>query len=469
MMFVCLLKYTKGAYYRELYQDAKFMLNFHYQTIKKGFGTWLDFYLFLDSINISWFLHLRTVWSWYGYRYHSLPLYLRLYLYARNYFSVELKVNEYVAYKREYDIEFDKTNAYFNGVYIPTDPFTFFYTERYHPIIFTSVWYKSFKTLLIPTTITFFLTLLLINFYYINLLRQLAIWAIIGLLFFWLISGFNFFLKRYRYGKFTSAILRFWKRTNAIFWIVEGFLFSLFFYYYLNSSQEPLYFYDTSSLNQDYLLSLTNTYFNYLLLLVLIWYTYYVVLKLPQLIFKQYLIHLTIITLLFIYIFLLESYQLYYVLTLFYELLWVFDTETNMWILETESPRLRVKQQYLLLALIAKYWHFLFIFLGWLFFIFKSFEQKRTFYSLFTWNIQNLIILFLLNILFIAQWLKWLLRRFYDNIYYWFFTDSNMLSIKLSFDEFIVLAKNIFVLADSFINFVIHSKTTTLFNLNLFI
>ena len=461
-----LLKYFKLHYYKEIFIELKNEIKFHYNIFKKSLISWIDLYMIFESIESELFVSEWTVWALNNSKYKPFYLYWRLYVYGVNTYNIHLTFSTYLSFKGEYDIIFTKTNSYFNGIYIPTQSVLFSYSELYYPVIFTAVWYKSFKTLLLTVIITSILGLLLINFFYINLLKQLAIWAIIGLLFFWLMSGFNFFLKRYRYGKFTSAILRFWKRTNAIFWIVEGFLFSLFFYYYLNSSQEPLYFYDTSSLNQDYLVSLPNVYFNYLLLVALIWYSYYILLKLPQFVFKQYLLHLTLVTLLFIYIFLIESYQVYYVLTMFYESTWLFDGESNVWVLESESPRLRAKQQYLVLALIAKYWHFLFIFLSWLFFIFKSFEQKRVHYALFTSNIQNLIILFILNILFIAQWFKWLFRRFYDNVYYWFFTDSNMFSINFIFNEFVLLLKNFFSFSVSIFSLNIQEATSLIFNLN---
>ena len=464
-----LLKYFKAQYYKSFFAELKTVLLFHHKTFKKSLISWVELCVIFSKIDLELFVSEWTAWALNDIKYRPYHLYHRLYTYGVNYHDTHLSFSTYFSFKGIYDIKLNRTNSYFNGIFIPTLPMEFSYSEMYHPIIFTAIWYKSFKTLLLAILMTSLLGLLLVNFFYINILKQLAIWAIIGLLFFWLISGFNFFLKRYRYGKFTSAILRFWKRTNAIFWIVEGFLFSLFFYYYLNSSQEPIYFYDTSSLNQDYLFALPNMYFNYLLLVGLIWYSYYILLKLPQFIFRQYLLHLTVITLLFIYIFLLESYQLYYVLNLFYELTWVFDNESNVWVLETESPRLRAKQQYLILALIAKYWHFLFIFLGWLFFIFKSFEQKRVHYALFSWNIQNLIILFILNILFVAQWGKWLFRRFYDNIYYWFFTDSNMFSLNYITNELSLLIQNFFFNPTSNILISLNTTTNILFNLNFLV
>lgn len=296
------------------------------------------------------------------------------------------------------------------------------------------VYYNAIKTLVLPILAAGLMCLILISFSTTNLIRQVAAWLVVGLIFFWLISGFNFFLKRYRFGKFTSAIQRFWKRANTYFWLVEGFLFSLFFYYYLNSSQEPLYMYDESNLNQVHLFSLINAYLSYILLVFIIFYSFYLILNINNFNSRQQIAHLTLITLFLIYIYLIESYQFYYVLTSFIESFWIFDAQANVWTLEFEVPRLRAKHQYLLLALVAKYWHFLFIFLSWLFFAVKSFEQKRIFYALFGANIQNLIILFGLNILFYVQWLKWMFKRFYDAVYYWFFVDPNSWTIYTIFN-----------------------------------
>jgi hypothetical protein len=277
----------------------------------------------------------------------------------------------------------------------------------------------------LPVLVSLLMIFLLINFFKIEIYTNMGIWGVLGFFFLWLMSGFNFFVKRYKNGKFTGAIQRFWKRTNAYFWLVEGFLFTLFFYYYLNSSQEPLYMYDESNFNQTFLPNLTTFYFSIILLIFIIFYSYYLLLNISNFSFKQQLTHLLINSVLMIYIFLLESYQFYYLVNTFFEITWEYAEDIKTWVLETENPKIRVKTQYLMLALIAKYWHFIFIFFSWLFLLYKSYERRRVYYSLFGFVIQNCIILMLLNLLFCVQWLKWLIRRYYDVIYYWFFTDSN--------------------------------------------
>lgn len=296
--------------------------------------------------------------------------------------------------------------------------------------------YNSMKSFFLPISVTLLIVVTLLDYYNINFTRQIAIWFVVGIMFFWLMSGFNFFLKRYRFGKFTSAIQRFWKRTNSYFWIVEGFLFSLFFYYYLNSSQEVLYFFDEVNLSQTFLTNLPSLYFSYLLFIFLIFYSLYLIMNLPSFSFKQNLAHLTIITVFYIYGFLLETYQFYYILNGFFELTWSFDDSQKIWTLDANSPWIRVKQQYITLALIAKYWHFLFIFISWLFMLFKAYETRTVTYVLFGVSLQNYMLLFLLNILFNINWLKWLSRRHFDEIYYWFFSDFNNVAVKLFSSEF---------------------------------
>lgn len=297
------------------------------------------------------------------------------------------------------------------------------------------VFYNFFKSVFLPGSLSLLLGILLLNYFSTNFLRALAGWLVIGFIFFWLMSGFNFFIKRYRYGKFTSAIQRFWKRTNAYFWLIEGFLFLLFFYYYINSSKEVNYMFDEASLNQSSLLSLVNFYLTGALLLLLVLYSIFILLNINAFTFKQLLVHLSIVSVFVIFIFLIECYQFYYIISSFYETTWSYLGEEGVWESTEDSAKLRVKQQYFILALIAKYWHFLFIFFSWLFVVFKAYESKRLRYSLFAVNLQNLMLLFILNSLFAVQWFKWAFRRFYDSMYFWFFADLNSWTLYTSASE----------------------------------
>jgi hypothetical protein len=271
-----------------------------------------------------------------------------------------------------------------------------------------------------------FLIIFFFDFFNIFSVSFFSIYLVIGFIIFWLMSSFIFFLKRYRFGKFTSAIQRFWKRVFVYFWLVECYMFFLFFYFFLNSSQEPLYFYDESSGNLDFLTSLSCFYYSYLLLLLIIILLFFLLLNVMCLTFVQYIWILIACFIISIYIFLQESYQFYYLLTLLFQYKWTLSEITNLWSLELENIILRPKLQYLFFLCILKYWHLLFIFLSFIFSLIRSYERRRISYALISYNIQNFFILFFLNVLIHIQWFKWLIWRFSELSYFWFFASYNI-------------------------------------------
>lgn len=262
----------------------------------------------------------------------------------------------------------------------------------------------------------------IISLYYIqiDLTKQVALWYLFVIAYYLLMSTFNSFLIKYKYGKFTSAIQRFWKRTGMVFWLIEGFLFLLFFYYFLNSSQEPLYMFDYSSLNQELLIQLKLTYKNLILLSFAIYLSFILVYNLNYLQFTQNLIILLSILLIVFYSLYIESYQFVYIISLFGDKTWTFEDISQSWMLEIEQNNIRVKQQYFVYCLIAKYWHFIFIFVSWFFFFIKSLESKKISYTMLGYNTQNLLILYVLNLMCLIQWAKYSSKKFLEITYYWF-------------------------------------------------
>lgn len=328
-------------------------------------------------------------------------------------------------------------------------------TDLFTPLLVQQiiVVYNFFKTTIVALTLGLLYFVYTVFFFKIQFLKQLSVWFVIGMLYFWLMSGFNFFVKRYQYGKFTSQIQRFWKRTNTCFWLIEGFLILLFFYYFLNSSQEPLYMYDYSAINQEFLVSLQVIFVNIVLLSVVIYFMYFTLLRINSNSWTQLNLYLMVISIFVFFSFFLETYQFYYVISSFNERLWMFNEEENLWMIDIENPILRTKHQYLFVCLIAKYWHFLFIFLSWVFFLIKSFERRKITYVLFGANLQNMVLLYVLNFACYIQWFKWLYRRFFDLPYTWFFTNiDNKFMFRLFF-EVKLLIMNLFNINDSFYKF----------------
>ena len=320
-----------------------------------------------------------------------------------------------------------------------------FFTPRFQFVYqHLTAYYSFIKNCIISVTLAAVYFIYTTLFFKVQFLKQLAVWFIVGMLYFWLMSGFNFFLKRYKYGKFTSAIQRFWKRTNIYFWLIEGFLMLLFFYYYLNSSQEPIYMYDFSSLNQEYLISGQVIATNVVLLSLVLYFTQFTLLRVNSNHINQVNLYILIISIFIFNSFFVETYQFYYVLSTFSERVWNFNEEDNIWAIEIDTPTLRTKNQYLLVCLIAKYWHFLFIFLSWVFFVMKSFERQKVTYVHLSANLQNIIILYVLNLVCYAQWVKWAYRRFFDVPYTWFFTNPEQKILSTLISETYLTCKAMF-------------------------
>ena len=291
---------------------------------------------------------------------------------------------------------------------------------KYYLLIILNIITYNIKWILLSLIICF--SYFFVSLFYLQLefTKQLAIWFILLIAFYLLMSTFNNFLNKYKYGKFTSAIQRFWKRTGMVFWLIEGFLFLIFFYYFLNSSQEPLYMHDYANLNQEFLIQLKVSYKNMILLSFAIYFSFILILNNNFLNYFQNILLLTIISLIIFYMLYIETYQFVYIITLFAEKNWLFEEISQTWVLEFEQSNLRVKQQYFILCLIAKYWHFIFIFISWFFFIIKCFEINKINYNMLGYNVQNLLILYILNLFCLIQWAKWIFKKFLEITYYWF-------------------------------------------------
>jgi len=309
----------------------------------------------------------------------------------------------------------------------------------------------NLKWLWLSALLTIFYFFFSLFYIQIDLTKQIVVWYVLLILYYLLLSGFNSFLIKYKYGKFTSAIQRFWKRTGMIFWLIEGFLFSLFFYYFLNSSQEPLYMFDYANLNQEFLIQLKISYKNLVLLNIAIWLSFFLLLSINYYIYFQNLLILIIIFLIIVYMLYIESYQFVYIISTFVDKEWIFDEIQNLWVLEIEQNNLRVKQQYFVLCLIAKYWHFIFIFISWSFFLVKSLEVKNISITILGFNTQNLIILSVLNLLCLVQWIKIFFKKFLEITYSWFFIEYDEKFFITLLYEFYTILNNFFSLNKNFL------------------
>jgi TctA family transporter len=113
--------------------------------------------------------------------------------------------------------------------------------------------------------------------------------------------------------------------------------------------------YDYSNLNQELLIQLRVCFKNMILLSLAIYLSFIMILKNNYLNYYQNIILLSLISIIVFYMLYIETYQFVYIISIFTDKSWVFDDFTQVWVLELEQNNLRVKQQYFILCLIAKY------------------------------------------------------------------------------------------------------------------
>jgi len=273
---------------------------------------------------------------------------------------------------------------------------------------------------------------------YVRLLpfnKILFSWILICMFLYWLLSGFVFFVKKYQFGRFTSVIQRFWKRTYVLFWILEFVTFSIFFYLTLNASAEPIYMYDQIRIYKTHLFSWRYFLIKLIPSTLVILLGYYLMLSLKWNLFnKQNTVMLTI-TLLLLYILWLEFYQFFHIINFFGNINWSFDYDEYIWVLDIDSRRTRLANNYIAVCLLLKFWHFVFIFLFWVFFILRVNEIGRVRYPLLVANIQNFIIIYMMSWAYMYPWFKFVFRKYLDIPYYWFYLNGRDLGTRVFFTD----------------------------------
>ncbi len=307
-------------------------------------------------------------------------------------------------------------------------------------------------------------------FYYLTYLRLLPFskimfeWILIIMFVYWFFSGFVFFIKKYQYSKYTSIIQRFWKRSYILFWLIESCIFVCFFYLTLNASEEPTYMYDQIKIYKLHLFSWRVFLLKLIPTIFLIIFGYLLLLNLKWNTFSKQNVLLILITLNLIYIVWLEFYQFFHIINFYNDLIWSYDSEELIWNLDVEFRRTRLFNNYLAICLLAKFWHLIFIFLFWVFFLLRINEIKRVRYPLLAANLQNFIILYIMSWLYMSPWLKFIFRKQLDNSYYWFFLNNRYVFWRVFFMDIKLYLIGLF---DRFFSF-IEIKNFTVFDFYYF-
>jgi hypothetical protein len=251
-----------------------------------------------------------------------------------------------------------------------------------------------------------------------------------------LISGFIFFFKKYRFSKYTTSMNRFWRRAFSIFWLLEGFLFLIFMYLVLFSSQDPFFMYDNQQAYKDFTYSWRDFIYESAFVLIIIISLYKFQIRLKDMTSTKVLFILLFVTAILVALSWLEFYQFYYTVTHYNGIDWVYDDELNSWLIEPEVKKTRIMLHFITICLIAKFWHFIFILAFWIFTVTKWAQSDNIFYSLYGANLQNFIILYLLNSIVMYSWLKNSLRNHLYRSYTWTYTSFRLSKVKLITIEF---------------------------------
>lgn len=326
---------------------------------------------------------------------------------------------------------FEKFNV-FNFFYFLF--FIFYFKNKYLLSTFFFSMYKIIKNNLNITKKNFFLFFRISLFFLLFLLfyilfsytlenipasKLFFVWGSWGFFLYIFISGFNFFGKKYSYGKYTEALQRFWKRSFSIFWLLEGFIFVAFVYLTFNASSEVVYSYDPQVLFKLRFISLRFFFFKMLALTFLILcFTLVSSINLNKK-FNMFIFNTT--SLFVIIIFLIESDQ--YISILNYSNFFEWSFNHSDFVLDSDFRKARIVNSYVLLIGIAKYLHILFIVFIWFFNMSKNLENLESRDYISSACSQNAIILYILNWFSIYPYVKYFFRTYYYSTFSWFFFD----------------------------------------------
>jgi hypothetical protein len=82
------------------------------------------------------------------------------------------------------------------------------------------------------------------------------------------------------------------------------------------------------------------------------------------------------------------------------------------------------------------------------------------------YNLQNLLILYILNLFCLIQWVKWLSKKFIELTYYWFHIQYDEKLLNTIINEVYLTLKSILTVNFDSLNLNIQSISTTLYHSN---
>jgi len=324
-----------------------------------------------------------------------------------------------------------------NKNYFTKNNFRFFYKKANTPFYknsflktfvsgFNYIW-LGLRFWLIPVLFLFIFIIFLIFYKSIPVYKFSFMIFIITSFIYWLMSGFTFFIKKYRYRYFTSAIQRFWKRSFAIFWMLEFFLITIFIYLTLMSSQEPFFMFDNSQIFKTHLFSWKLFFLKIIPTIIIIVLTYFSIILIKWVSFSKANNVMILITSFLFFLVWVEFYQFFHILSFYGNLNWKYDEDDNFWFLENEFKRTRIVNHFLTICLVAKFWHIVFVAVFWLFFLLRGLELNKIRHPLLVSNFQNFIFIYILSWFYMFPWFKYFFLKIFNVPYFWFYVNNKNL------------------------------------------
>jgi hypothetical protein len=290
----------------------------------------------------------------------------------------------------------------------------------------------------------FFIIIIFIKIIYRNiiLIKYFNKLSILLIFIYFVISTFLFLNKNYNFGKYTSSINRFWKRSYIIFWLLEFFVFFLFLALLLFHYSESTYSLDLKNLLDKKIL-LNNFNFYVFFITSYIIYNLYLILFFIKVKNSTYINLVLYILNIFIFIFLLYEFTKFYYTVNYY---FNFFKKTNTvvkkkyfnFIYKNGSvfTKTRTIKQYTNLIILLKFWHVFFIIINYFFLINSVVFKKKITYNNISVLLTNFIILYIFNMVTFFYNFK-LIFFFLSKSFFWFFIHFNLNNIYILFYEII--------------------------------
>ena len=256
--------------------------------------------------------------------------------------------------------------------------------------------------------------------------KVLFSWLAAGAFLYLLVSGFVYFTNKLSYGSNVDVIQRFWKRTFSIFWMIEAGLFAFFVYMVLNASSEVWAAYDTPSLFKTQFFSLKMLFVRLSLISLTILFTSLLVNLAVRQDSHGELPLQFVITCLIVLSLWIESYQFYLFVICAPAYAWAFNAEVHEAFIEADVRRNRLIRNFVFVCAMAKFWHFLFIAVNWFFYMNRQLEQADVRSGLLNASIQNLLILYILNLIAMFPYVKHFIHKGLAKPYFWFLVDEGI-------------------------------------------